>query len=343
VAFEKVGIQAVVEGLSAFQRGIKSIEQGIDNVAKRAEASKAKVEFFGKALTGLGVAFTGAAAAGAALLTSSIRLAARVETLGVVTKRLGENVGFTEKEVRDLEQAIKSKGITLQASRTAIARMVGAEIDLARGAELARLAQDAAVIANVNSSDAFEHLIGVIVTGNVRMARTLGLQVSFQDSYEKMAASIGKTSQELTTQEKVAARTNAVIASGTNIAGAYEEAMNTAGKKVLSLDRHLEESRRILGEVWLPAFADAVDKVTEALEVWEDMDEVTQRATGDCIPGSGRDTCHRRSQDRGSDPECYQSPTRGRSPDCYYSGRGCSVCGCGDRGSPDSPILEQAR
>lgn len=191
-------------------------------------------------------------------------LAARVETLGVVTKKLGENVGLTEEGVRSLEQAIVDQGITLQGSRQAIAMMIQSNVDLANATDLARLAQDTAVIANVNSSEAFQQLTRVLQTGNVRMARTLGLNVQFGQAQKELAASLGKTTAELSEQEIMQARTNAVMKAGTRIAGTYEAAMETSGKKILSMDRLMEELQRTLGEIFLPVLAEVVDMLYES-------------------------------------------------------------------------------
>lgn len=283
MAFEKVGVRAVVEGISAFNRGMRQIDKGLKAAGDAAEVTQKKTENLNKTLRNVGIGMVAAAAAGGAFLFSATRLAARVETLGVVTKRLGENVGKTAEEIEALEQGIVKQGITLQASRKSIALMIQAQIDLSKGTALAREAQDAAVIANVNSSEAFERLVFVITSGNVRMARTLGLQVSFQDAYKKMAQEVGIATTALTQQQKVMARTNAVLEAGKNISGAYAAAMDTAGKKVLSLDRHLEESRRILGEVWLPIFAEAVDLVTNGLKAWQNLDEAHQKSIATTI------------------------------------------------------------
>ena len=133
----------------------------------------------------VGIAFVAMAAA--KTIKNATLLAARVETLGVVTKKLGENVGMTEKEVRSLERAIVDQGITLQGSRQAIAMMIQSNVDLAHATDLARLAQDTAVIANLNSSQAFQQLTYVLQTGNVRMARTLGLNVQFGKAQKELA------------------------------------------------------------------------------------------------------------------------------------------------------------
>ena len=282
MAFETIGVRAVIEGLAAFERASRVIKKELVDIIDKEKELERKNEQLRKGLRNIGLAFVGVAAAGGAFLFTATRLAARVETLGVVTKQLGKNVGLTEKEVRALEKSIKAQGITLQATRKSIALMVQANIDLAKGTELARLAQDAAVIANINSSEAFERLVFVISSGNLRMARTLGLQVSFQQAYKDTAEAVGKAVSELTQQEKVQARTNVILEAGTRIAGTYAAAMETAGKKVLSLDRHLEESRRILGEQFLPIFADVVDAVTGGLKAFQNLDSATQKqiATG---------------------------------------------------------------
>lgn len=291
MAFERVGVRAVIEGLRKFDRDarvinrrLKEVTRGLKDVEGRSRKTGRSMDSFGQKLKGvsgdlliLGAALTAVGVAGGAFLFAATQLAARVETLGVVTVTLGKNVGKTAKEIRKLEQDVVAQGITLQAARKSIALMIQSNIDLAFATDLASEAQNAAVIAGINSSEAFERLVFVITSGNVRMARTLGLQVSFQDAYKKTAEELGKTTLELTQNEKVAARTNAVLAAGVNIVGAYGAAMETAGKKVTSLPRFIEEARRELGEQFLPIYGAAIDLVTASLKSWSALDEVLRR------------------------------------------------------------------
>ena len=196
-------------------------------------------------------------------LKESTLLAARVETLGVVTETLGAIAGNTAREIRAMEISIQKMGITVQASRQAIAQMLRAEIDLAKGTELARLAQDAAVIANENSSEAFQALTYIIGTGNTYMARRRGLLVDFVGAYDELATSLGKTTAELTQQEKVTARTNEVLKQGKTIVGTYEAAMETGGKKLLSYERYWEDLKVAIGEGFTAALADSIDALTD--------------------------------------------------------------------------------
>ena len=200
----------------------------------------------------------------AKVIKNATLLAARVETLGIVTKQLGSSQGMTEQQVRSLERSIVDQGITLQGSRQAFAMMIQSNVDLADATDLARLAQDTAVIANVNSSEAFKQLTYVLQTGNVRMARTLGLNVQFGKAQQELAKTLGKTTAELTEQEIMQSRTNAVMKAGERIAGTYTAAMGTSGKQLLSMDRQIEELSRIIGEGFLPALEKVVGAIYEA-------------------------------------------------------------------------------
>ena len=210
----------------------------------------------------VGLAFVAMAAA--KVIKNATLLAARVETLGIVTKTLGRTAGMSEHEIRSLERSIVDQGITLQGARQSIAMMIQSNVDLAHATDLARLAQDTAVIANLNSSEAFQQLTYVLQTGNVRMARTLGLNVQFGKAQQELAKTLGKTTKELTEQEIMQARTNAVLKAGTAIAGTYEAAMGTAGKKLLSMDRQIEGLQKMLGDAFLPALESVVDVLYEA-------------------------------------------------------------------------------
>jgi len=156
-------------------------------------------------------------------------------------------------------------------------------VDLAHATDLARLAQDTAVIANLTSSEAFQQLTYVLQTGNVRMARTLGLNVQFGKAQQDLAKELGKVTAELSEQEIMQARTNAVMKAGERIAGTYDAAMGSVGKKILSMARPTEELSRLFGEALLPVLDPVVTglynmlsglvKVRQAME--EHRDEMT--------------------------------------------------------------------
>jgi hypothetical protein len=200
------------------------------------------------------------------LVRDSAMMAARFETMGVVMKVAGNNAGYTREQTEKYSKALQEQGISMMQSRDAIVQLATANIDLTKASELARTAQDLAVVGNINSSEAMERMIHGIKSAEIEILRTLGMNVSWEASYKKTAAQIGTTADKLTEQQKVMSRTNAVIQEGIKYQGIYEEAMGTAGKAMTSLTRYWDNLKIKMGEIFLPALSDSVDTLTRALK-----------------------------------------------------------------------------
>lgn len=233
--------------LSALERQAAKTEIGIMELAKA--ASKA----YGALKLG-------------SVITDAVTLSARYDQLGIVMSRVGQNTGRSTVELAALDQELQKAGISALQSRNNIIKMMSANIDLAQATKLARLAQDAAVIGNTNSSEAFERLIKGIQSAEKETLETLGLNVNFQQSYEKLAAQLGKNADQLTTAEKTQAGVNAAMEAGKNIAGAYEDSLGNANKALQSTTRYVENLMIKLGAPPQGAFKSAVDSYSEALQ-----------------------------------------------------------------------------
>lgn len=194
------------------------------------------------------------------------KAAARYETLAVVLENVGKNYGYSREELAAYTRALQDGGIAMIESRGVLLSMLQAEMDLTKARELARAAQDAAVIGNINSSQAFEQMVYGIQSAQVEVLRTIGLNVNFEQSYKKAAQAVGKTTTSLTEHEKVQIRTNAVLDAAAGIAGSYESAMTTAGKKMSSFTRYVDNYEVAMGKAFQPATIAAVDKATDAMK-----------------------------------------------------------------------------
>lgn len=280
---ERLNEQAAVLGMSRSQ--LAAYQAAQLGVSKEAEASIAKLKAYEDAIKAAADAKEQAAGK-SNMLTDAIKLlavaygalklgeyikdaallAARYETLGVVSEVVGRNAGYTKTQMDNATDAIARQGITMIESRQSAIKLVQAHVDLTNATGLARIAQDAAVIGNINSSEAFDRLVNGISRGNVLILRNIGINVSLQSAYQQMADSLGKTTKELTENERVQARLNAVIERGADIAGTYEAAMDTAGKQIKSMQRYTEDLKTVVGETFNEVLTVAVMGLTAGLK-----------------------------------------------------------------------------
>lgn len=199
------------------------------------------------------------------LVTNSIKDAARYETLGVAMENVGRNAGYSAREMGQLELGLRKAGISMLESRQNLTAMAAANLDLTKSVDLARAAQDAAVVAGLNSSEAFGRMIHGIISGQTEVLRTIGINVNFEKSYEAVAKATGRTTAALSENEKLLARQNVVLEQASKRAGTYAEAMTTAGKQLGSLDRQLEDLSVNMGLVFQPALYTGVAMFTREL------------------------------------------------------------------------------
>ena len=280
---ERMREQAATIGMSrtqllayqAAQMGVtKETQQAIATIKAHEDALKAaaKAKDDAAAASGRLTGALGLLAAGFALLKvgdyikESALLSARYETLGVVMEVVGRNAGYTKTQMMTATDAIARQGITMVESRESAVKLVQAHVDLKNATVLARIAQDAAVIGHLNSSDAFDRLVNGISRGNVLILRNIGINVNLQSAYRQMADELGKTTKELTENERVQARLNAVIERGADIAGTYEAAMGTAGKQLTSMQRYVQDLKTNIGETFNEVLTVSVMAFTSQLK-----------------------------------------------------------------------------
>jgi|GEM_PF-6726790 len=199
-------------------------------------------------------------------ISDTALLAARYDTLGVAMHQVGQNIGYTAAEMDQLALKLQATGISMVESRQNLTRLAIAHIDLANATQLARVAQDAAVIGNVNSSQAFESMIHGIQSGQTEVLRNIGINVQFEQGYKRLAVAMGKTTSDLTDQEKAQSRANQVLEYGATLQGTYEAAMGTAGKQMKSMERYAEDLQVKLGEVFQPGLAVAVEALSDGFK-----------------------------------------------------------------------------
>lgn len=201
-----------------------------------------------------------------AIIVDSALLNARFETMGVAMNMVGKNAGYSSTQMHEYELSLRKAGIAQIEARETLSRMAQAQLDLSKTTELARVAQDAAVIGGINSSEAFERLVNGIQTAQTETLRTIGINVNFQKSYEDMAKQLGVNVNTLNENQKAQARMNIVLEYGARIAGTYEAAMGTAGKQLTSMRRYIDDLKVKFGEVFNEALTASVFGVADGFK-----------------------------------------------------------------------------
>lgn len=197
---------------------------------------------------------------------NTMTLAARYETLGVVMEVVGKNAGYTRSQMDSFQDGLMKTGISAIESRQGLALMAQAQVDFANSSKLARIAQDAAVIGNINSSEAFNRMMTGISTGQSILLHHLGLMTNFEQAYIDAAHAVGKTSNDLTNNEKAQIRVNEVIRAGVGIAGSYEAAMGTVGKQLTSMPRYINDLMVQIGSMGQGPLFTFVSSISNSLK-----------------------------------------------------------------------------
>ncbi len=275
MSLDDIVFQARVEDLTekffvSFERRIKQMEQ---NTTKYNQAAQKGTEQTAKKMGILqgvisGVTTTLAGMALQALnsfkqvIVSSTMLAARAETLSVSLNNVGANAGYTQEELAKYEEQLKGTGITTLQTRQIMIQLIGANLDLAKAQDLARAAQNLAVVAGTDSSQMFQRLTHAILTLNPAMLTDIGLNVNLQQAYKAAAQELGTNAQELDYATKKQIALNEVLRKAEPLLGTYEDAMSTAGKQAGSLTRHMEEFQLALGRAFQPVYSAIIQTQT---------------------------------------------------------------------------------
>ncbi|NDP58001.1 MAG: hypothetical protein GZ090_01400 [Oxalobacteraceae bacterium] len=210
-------------------------------------------------------------------LKESADYAARTEVLGTTLGVVAKTAGYSTGQMAGYEVEVKKLGITTQATREALTQMIQAGLEIgpaaagqvSQVAKLARAAQDLAVVTGESSSQTLTRLITNIQQMDTMGLRYMGLTVDIGQAQERFALSIGKTTEQLTQQQKTQAVANAALEQASTLSGAYEASMRNVGKQLSSLSRYQEELANSIGEKLLPAYFELVKSATAFLKVAE--------------------------------------------------------------------------
>jgi phage-related protein len=227
-----------------FTRGLQQASQSAEQFVQSSNRLRG-------AMTGIGIASAAAMTTIIALGTKSFMAAARVDELDVSMNAVGKATGLGYQAIRDAAIATKDMGIEMDIAQQSAIKFAQNNLDLAYASQLARAAQDLAVVSGKNSTETFNMLTHAVITGRSEVLKSVGIQKSAGQMYESFARSIGKSAGALTYQEKQTAVATGALAEAAKVAGTYEAAMQSPGKVLRSFARITNDIQVSLGNMLL--------------------------------------------------------------------------------------------
>jgi phage-related protein len=217
-------------------------------------------------------------------ITDFVNTAARTEVLDVAMMAVAKATGTSTREIRAQEEALRDLGIAKQEAKQMLTRFMQAELDVADVTKLARVAQDAAVIAGYNSSQAAEQMTEAIAKQRPELLSAFGFTKNLNEIYNDYAKTVNKTAKQLSETEKKQAMLNYILAEGEKIAGTYEASMGAVGKLIGSLKRYWDDLKEAIAmPLALPPLKVIVDGITNALKnaiSWAEANKVALQTWG---------------------------------------------------------------
>jgi phage-related protein len=227
-----------------FTKGMQQATQSVDQFSQKSSNLRG-------AVLGIGIAAGTATAAMIAFGSKAFMAAARVDELDVSMNAVGKATGLGYQAIRDAAIATKDMGIEMEIAQQSAIKFAQNNLKLSYASELARAAQDLAVVSGKNSTETFNMLTHAVITGRSEVLKSVGIQKSAGQMYESFAKSIGKSANALTYQEKQTAVATGALKEAAKVAGVYEAAMDSPGKVLRSFKRITNEIQVALGSVLL--------------------------------------------------------------------------------------------
>ncbi|MDQ7794154.1 MAG: hypothetical protein RDU89_07040 [bacterium] len=220
-------------------------------------------------------------------VTDFVNTAARTDVLNIAMQSVARSSGYAVDALSEHKQAVMEKGIAEQEATQILTRFMQAQLDTVDAARLARVAQDAAVIAGFNSSQAAEQMTEAIAKQRPELLSAFGMTRNMNDIYADYGRTVGRTAAQLTEAQKKQAMLSYILSEGEKIAGTYEASMGAVGKQISSLPRFWDTLKNAIARpLALPAVSVVVEGITNALRngiAWAEANQAMLQRWGQSI------------------------------------------------------------
>lgn len=225
-----VGAHAVLTGVPEFEQSSNKVNNAVGGIQRNFVGLSAGAEgfglTFGRAFSGVEAALLGVAAVGVKVgksLLKDVFDAGPIANIEKVYYNMTKNFGVnSEKLMKDLRAASYGAVDDFELMQKANLSMIGAGKEFGKFfaeslPKLMKISRESAKAQGVDVEYAFNSVAVGIKRMSPMILDNLGFQISLTEATEAYAASIGKTSKELSKEEKQIAVLNAVLAQGDDL------------------------------------------------------------------------------------------------------------------------------
>lgn len=201
----------------------------------------------------------------------SLDSALSLERLDATLPVLAANTGRTMEEVNQLVNSIREQNKSMKEAKEITQGILLANLSQVDALNLLNKARDIGATVGKSSADVNRIILDSMQQMNPQMLKQVGISVSAKVAFEDMATALHKNVSELSTAEKQQAIFNETMKQGEKFAGAYDQAMKTGAKNLLSAKDAFEDVKTVVGglmkDVVLP-LAETVLGLIRSFRAW---------------------------------------------------------------------------
>ena len=252
-----------------FNRRVGEVEASLTKLQKTADQTSSGISnSFSKMENAFDGAIrsmaTAAAVGGTALIAmgmKSFQAAADVQELNTVLDIMEGTTGQTPGYLHEVTKAVASMGIEMDSAQRLVIKFAKNQLDLSKASEVARAAQDLAVVSQANSTETANRLTHAILTLNSQALRNAGVQTTVAQAVRAYAKEQNIAVTSMTTAQKQQAVLNSILEEGKKISGVYEASMTNVGKVLRSFPRITKELQVSFGQALIKPLGPLILKI----------------------------------------------------------------------------------
>lgn len=272
-------LQLILKGKDDASKAIDGVSKSIENNLKQSKKLKTSLDGFAKSTKSMGKGLTTFATAPiVALGAVAVKGGAELDQLEASYKRMTDVAKINGEEMltkmREVSRGtISNKDLILSANKAMSLGVISSQEDIGTIMDIARTKGQNM---GLSMQQAFDDLVTGLGRGSAMILDNLGIVINATEAQEAYATSIGKTTAELSAEERKQALVNAVIVEGKKEMAEMGEIQTSNKERLEQLNASMVNFKDSLGKQLLPVVIKLVEKLTVWIERWAGLSDRTK-------------------------------------------------------------------